>query len=480
MTPIHIVVVGHANAGKTSLMRTLLRSETFGEVMPTAGTTRHVETATIHADGQPLLSLFDTPGFEDSIGLMDTIHEFRFQQNLAESELLEQLVAHASHSQFAAFEQEFKILRQLQSADIIFYLVDVREPQLGKYLDELQLLGMAAKPIVPILNFVASAQADTASWKRQLAQKHLHTYVEYDTVAFHLKDEQRLYQTLQSLLPARYDDIQHLIEDRRRLWQQTLEAACELLADLLIRAAGYRLLTNGQVPMARLNLTMQDWVRQAEQRTLTQILQLYQFHDKDVLFESFPISGGHWQLDLFDPDNLSRWGVAAGRGAASGAAIGAGLDLAVGGLSLGAATATGALIGACYQSSKHYKDLLKAKFSKQHWVCLDDNSMRVLLSRQIHLIQHLQKRGHASQQVFQLNTNNNPLHRKLVGVLQGDSRIETLFQTLKSKLKLSQQHPEWWQADQDASSLEQIQALQAEIQQDLVTLLKVELNSTQM
>lgn len=39
---VSVAVVGHTNAGKTSLMRTLLRDSHFGNVANTAGTTRHV------------------------------------------------------------------------------------------------------------------------------------------------------------------------------------------------------------------------------------------------------------------------------------------------------------------------------------------------------------------------------------------------------------------------------------------------------
>ena len=42
--PIGIAVVGHTNAGKTSLLRTLTRRRDFGEVSPRPGTTRHVES----------------------------------------------------------------------------------------------------------------------------------------------------------------------------------------------------------------------------------------------------------------------------------------------------------------------------------------------------------------------------------------------------------------------------------------------------
>ena len=68
---ISIAVVGHTNTGKTSLLRTLTRDTTFGEVADQPGTTRHVEGARLRLDGRPVLEWFDTPGMEDSIALLE-------------------------------------------------------------------------------------------------------------------------------------------------------------------------------------------------------------------------------------------------------------------------------------------------------------------------------------------------------------------------------------------------------------------------
>ena len=69
--PLKLAVVGHTNVGKTSLLRTLTRDVGFGEVSHRPSTTRHVEGARLSVDGEPLLELYDTPGLEDAIALLD-------------------------------------------------------------------------------------------------------------------------------------------------------------------------------------------------------------------------------------------------------------------------------------------------------------------------------------------------------------------------------------------------------------------------
>lgn len=69
--PLILAVVGHTNTGKTSLLRTLTRDRGFGEVSHRPSTTRHVEGARLSVDGEALLELYDTPGLEDAIALLD-------------------------------------------------------------------------------------------------------------------------------------------------------------------------------------------------------------------------------------------------------------------------------------------------------------------------------------------------------------------------------------------------------------------------
>ena len=65
--PLVIAVVGHTNAGKTSLLRTLTRRRDFGEVSPRPGATRHTEAVDLVAQGRVLVEFWDTPGLEDAL-----------------------------------------------------------------------------------------------------------------------------------------------------------------------------------------------------------------------------------------------------------------------------------------------------------------------------------------------------------------------------------------------------------------------------
>ena len=75
----------------------------------------------------------------------------------------------------------------------------------------------------------------------------------------------------------------------------------------------------------------------------------------------------------------------------------------VGGMSLGAASALGALAGAGWSTFKRYGDEIKATVQGTTWQCADENTLRVLYLRQKHLLKKLMHRGHAAQDALQVD-----------------------------------------------------------------------------
>lgn len=68
----------------------------------------------------------------------------------------------------------------------------------------------------------------------------------------------------------------------------------------------------------------------------------------------------------------------------------------VGGLSLGAASALGALAGTGWSTFKRYGKEIKAKIQGAEWLCADENTLKILYLRQQQLLSKLMQRGHAA------------------------------------------------------------------------------------
>tara|TARA_R100000306_G_C4382659_1_gene147212 strand:+ start:253 stop:1683 length:1431 start_codon:yes stop_codon:yes gene_type:complete len=405
--PIRIAIVGHTNVGKTSLMRTLLRDSRFGEVSNHPGTTRHVEAASILCRDQAVIELHDTPGLEDSIGLRSALESLPAGRDDTGQTRLRQFIAHAD--EFAELDQELKVVRQLLASDLLFYVIDVREPLVGKYRDELYVLSLAGKAVIPVLNFIHQFPNHSMQWREYLGQLNFHAQVQYDTVVFRLEDEKRLFQKIQSLLGEQYDRVQQLIDERHAQALQIRRASAAAVAELIINVGSYRKTLSAAtatLPEIEKNevIALQDLTRQAEQVCTRQIIKLHRFAPDDVREAFLPVQDGSWKLDLFDVNTLRTFGVEASSGAAKGAAVGAVLDGLTGFISLGAAAATGALAGALFSTGARYGRDLQAAVTGKRTLCVDEPTLRLLWLRQLQLLTDLGSRGHAMQVQMQMTS----------------------------------------------------------------------------
>ena len=131
LTTLKLAVVGHANVGKTSLLRTLIRNSNFGDVSDKPGTTRHVESITLPVDNQNTIIFYDTPGLEDSLALYDYIDQLTPANNKLDGIDKLTFFLHSPEAE-NTFDQEAKVIRQLLKSDAAIYVIDVREPILDK------------------------------------------------------------------------------------------------------------------------------------------------------------------------------------------------------------------------------------------------------------------------------------------------------------------------------------------------------------
>ncbi|CAD5203203.1 DUF3482 domain-containing protein [Pseudomonas sp. FEN] len=399
---LKLAVVGHTNVGKTSLLRTLTRDIGFGEVSHRPSTTRHVEGARLSVDGEALLELYDTPGLEDAIALLDYLERLdRPGERLDGPARVARFLDGSEARQ--RFEQEAKVLRQLLASDAGLYVIDAREPVLAKYRDELSVLASCGKPLLPVLNFVSSAEQREPEWREALARLGLHALVRFDSVAPPEDGERRLYESLALLLEGARAQLERLVLDLEAQRRARRQSANRLIAELLIDcAACRRSVISVADAQTRAIGELRQAVRQREQRCVEALLKLYAFRPGDAAASDLPLLDGRWGDDLFNPETLKQLGVKVGGGIAAGAAAGAGIDLLVGGLTLGAAALAGAIAGGALQTARSYGSRLLGKLKGQRELTVDDSVLRLLALRQRQLLQALEARGHAAMDSIQM------------------------------------------------------------------------------
>lgn len=394
---IRIAVVGHTNTGKTSLLRTLTRDTRFGEVADSPGTTRHVEGARLRIEGGDALEWFDTPGMEDSISLLEYLERLeapgeRLDGPARVRRFLDTPEAHGR------YEQEARVLAKMLDCDAALYVIDARDPVLGKHRDELDILAACGRPLLPVLNFVNAPQHRAADWRAALARLGLHAVVEFDTVAPALDGERQLYARLAVLLDRHAAALTRLSDALARQRQERRAAAFELLADLLIDVAALRLSSpNDADALAAAAERLRALARQREQACVTALLALYNFRPSDIDADALPLQGERWGMDLFHPQALKDMGLQLGMGAAAGAMAGAAVDLFSAGLSLGTGMLIGAAAGGLWQGVEKLGKRVAGKLRGWREISVDDAVLRLLALRQRELIAALEHRGHAAR-----------------------------------------------------------------------------------
>ncbi|QGW83084.1 GTPase/DUF3482 domain-containing protein [Variovorax paradoxus] len=396
--PIRIAVVGHTNAGKTSLLRTLTRRVNFGEVSQRPGTTRHVESADLEVNGQAAVRFFDTPGLEDAVALREHLAGLDPQATPPERirAFLQGPEAHG------VFEQEAKVLRTMLDIDAAFLVIDVREPVLPKFRDEIELLNSCARPVLPVLNFVRNAASREPAWKELLSAYGLHVQVRFDAAAPFVGAERELYNDLSTLLRDRRELLHGVMDSLAAEAAERRRSACARIAELLVDAAALRRTVPAEefADTARrkaLVAALQKDVFDKAQRCTDDLLALYGFRQDDAGEAPLPLVEGRWTLDFFSPEAMKDAGLRLGKGAVIGAAVGVVADLAVAGISLGAGAAVGGAIGgAVSQGWGPFGRKLVNKLRDVHELTIEDGVLFAVVAWQLKLTRALEQRGHAA------------------------------------------------------------------------------------
>ncbi len=396
---IHLAVVGHTNAGKTSLLRSLTRHPNFGEVSDRPGTTRHVEAIDLKVDEESLVRFYDTPGLEDSAALIDCL---KAQQDFATPpERIRAFLDSAEAQQ--RFEQEAKVLRKMLDVDAAMYVIDTREPDLPKFRYEIEILTWCGKPIMPVLNFVRAPNSRKDQWLAMLAAYNLHTYVEFDAVAPFVGSEIRLFSDLMVLLRRREAQLRRVVDDLEAQGRQRQIAASRSVAETLLSLAALR--RSIARPDYDIAAKKENFIRsfQAEvadrvRNCIDDLLVIYGFRQDEADTAVLPWLSGQWENLLFDPELLRDAAKRLGSGAAVGMAVGLMADIAFAGLTLGTGTALGATLGGL--GNQNWRQLARKAYTRAlgtEEMVLQNEVLLLTAERLLALVSALEQRGHAAQ-----------------------------------------------------------------------------------
>ena len=363
---IHVALLSHTNAGKTTLARTLLRQD-IGAVMDRAHVTEvaepHVLLRTEQGDE---FVLWDTPGFGDSVRLLRRLE--RAGQPVGW--FLSQVWDRFADRPFWCSQQAMRAARD--EADVVLYVANATEdPEASGYVaPELRILEWLGKPTLLLLNQLGT-RADAARedevarrWQRLLddggAAAQGPRVLPFDAFARCWLQEHTLLEALERCLP---EERREAFTRIRAAWRardaSILERSAGVIARQLARVAadveyaGEASLRDKALGLIQGTGAAANAAEAAAQRALLQRLdaavregtaELVALHGLTVGADEDILANLERQFATERPADADRAGLFGGL--VTGALGGLAADLAAGGLTFGAGALLGGLAGA--------------------------------------------------------------------------------------------------------------------------------------
>jgi GTPase SAR1 family protein len=379
---VTLSLISHTNAGKTTLARTLLRSD-IGEVRDAPHVTLFNESHTLLNDAGSVLRLWDTPGFGDSARLLKRLKRERNPVLWFLSQTWDRI----TDKPLWCSQQALKNVRE--EADVVLYLVNAAEPpDAATYIDsEMEILSWVSKPVVVLLNQTGQPQApeveagEIEAWRTHLSKyKLVREVLTLDAFARCWVHEDRLMDVLAPLMEgSRIATFQHI----KKAWHQrnidAFRGSARLLSEQLTAALMDGVEVRAETLLERIGWQREELNREyndARQKLASQLADRVE-QTTNKLIELHGLSGAaekelsqvardHFHLP--QSVNESIWGVL---GSFAGGAMGGLIaDLKLGGLTFGGGALIGGLtagVGA-YALIRSY-NLVRGNDHRLRWSC---------------------------------------------------------------------------------------------------------------
>jgi len=341
MTAPSFVVVGRVNKGKSSIVATLAEEETI-PISEEPGTTQETRGYTVEAEGQVLFTLVDTPGFQDAPAALEQIRQHRRDASVSDA-AVKSFVDTYSNSR--EFQEETRLLTPILGGGRILYVVDGTVPYSSDYEAEMEILRWTGRPRMALVNRIGAGN-HVEEWKKALGQ-FFGIVREFDANKAGFDDRIRLLESFRELDEESRTSLDRSIGILKSEHQRRRREASRIISGLLVAA-----LTQREELKLEQHERVEDRIEDArnklrkelidlERRAHAQLFALYRF--KKLQSSELPTAG--LTEDLFAERTWKVLGLTHGQLLAGGAAVGAGLGLAIDAATVGHTFGLAALIG---------------------------------------------------------------------------------------------------------------------------------------
>lgn len=338
-------VVGHPNKGKSSIVATLAQDDSV-QISPIPGTTVKCRHFPMKVDGEVQYILVDTPGFQRA---RQALAWMRARASTAAERVTVVRQFVETHQKSDRFPDECELLKPLINGAGILYVIDGSRPYGEEYEAEMEILRWTGQPSIALINMISN-DSYVAEWTAALEQYFKIVRV-FNAVAAEFQKRLELLKAFGQLREEWQAPLARAVatleEDRRARQKRGSLAIAEMLAEMITLTVTKRI-SRDEDPTAReadLAKEYRTKLRRREQQGRRQIERIYDYEDLQRQETEIEVI----EQDLFSLESWNMWGLKKNQliatGALSGAALGSGFDLAVGGASLLLGAAIGSVVG---------------------------------------------------------------------------------------------------------------------------------------
>ena len=348
-------VVGHPNEGKSSVLSTLAEDDSV-RISPMPGETRECQSFPVTIDGKEIIRFIDTPGFQNPRKTLQWMQEYQGSDETLIADFID------VHKKDPDFQDDCKLLQPLLRGAGIIFVVDGSRPLRNMDKAEMEILRLTGCPRMAIINCKGEETVWLSEWQAAF-RKHFNSIRLFNSCRVTYTERIELLESLKGIDQELQPVLDKVVSAFKEDWQQRTIQVVELLLGFLEEGISYSRSValppgvNEEVLKERLLEKYEHFLRRRERKCQEQMRALYKHNIFNLELPPHSIL----REDLFAEKTWEFLGLNASQlvlaGALSGAAVGAGIDVAAAGLSFGIFSTIGGLMGAAGTALKGRKFL---------------------------------------------------------------------------------------------------------------------------
>ncbi|NDV62932.1 DUF3482 domain-containing protein [Puniceicoccales bacterium CK1056] len=224
---VEVIVIGETNDGKTTVVSNLIEDED-AVIGPEPGTTRKAHRHRLFdRNGEVLLEVWDTPGFEET----DEMHYWFTRQagqgvgNLAEAFVEE-------HSGKADWQRDMELMRPIHEGAIVVYVAASNRRPIEDDRKQLEIIRLTGAVRVALINQKPGENDFTDEWVT-LLQREIGAVDTYQPMTAGIRERLNLLETLGRCCIGSREEIQAVRDALEADWEARLEDLARMMLDTL-------------------------------------------------------------------------------------------------------------------------------------------------------------------------------------------------------------------------------------------------------